>query len=119
MILLRQSAFILILVFTFSFSVSNAQDKKPKKTLKEKSIAMAVKLNKEVKLTKDQLIKVKAINDVYLKQKQTLSKELKQLKKEYKTKIEALLTEEQKQKKETLKKKKNKKEKEKKIDKKK
>ena len=109
----------LLLVFVMAFSAANAQSKKVKKTLEEKSIELAVKLNKEVKLSKEQLIKVKAINDAYLIRKAALEKELKQFKKEYKTKIEALLTDVQKQKKAALKMKKKKKEKEKKLNKKK
>ena len=105
--LLKKSAVLLVLVVTFS--VVNAQNKKQEKTPAQKSTELTEKLNKQVKLTKEQLVKVKVINDAYSEKKEALDKKIEvlenekdKLKKENKAKIEAILTAEQKKKKNAL-----------------
>jgi len=107
MILFKQS--VLLLVFVTTFYVCNAQDKKPTKTPLQKSAELTEKLNKELKLSKDQLVKVKVINDAYSEKKEALDKKIEalenekdKLKKENKAKIDVILTAEQKKKKNAL-----------------
>ncbi len=109
---------VLLTLFLFTVSICNAQSKKSKKTLEQKSSEMTGKLNKEVNLTATQISKVKAINTSYLERKKMLDDKIdalkkgkKKLKKERNTKIDTVLTDKQKKKRETLKKKKAKKKK--------
>jgi hypothetical protein len=88
--------------------ICNAQTKKQKKTLEQKSAEMTAELAKELKLTKPQKEKVKAIYLDYLKEKEVLEAKIDALKKARKEKINNLLTDEQKKKQEALKKKKKK-----------
>ena len=99
----------MLTLFLLAMSVCQAQSKKPKKTLEQKSIEMTKKLSKEVKLNKQQILEARAIYLAYLKDKAKLEDKIDDLKKGKKIKINALLTTEQKEKKEIAKKKKKKK----------
>ncbi len=103
-------------VLLMSVLVCRAQEKKAKKTPEQKAIKQTEKITKELKLNKEQQLKVKSINIEYYKKKDVLDekidvleKEKDKLKKERKANIEGVLTTEQKNKKEALKKKKKKK----------
>lgn len=98
----------LLILLILANTASYAQNKKPKKTLEQKSVGMTTKLHKEVKLTKAQSKEITAINLAYLKEKEILDAKLKAIKKNRNKKINVILTDEQKKKKEELKKKKKK-----------
>lgn len=95
----------LLSIFIVNFSVCGAQNKKPKKTIEQKSIEMTKKLSKEVKLTPAQETKATSINTSYLKQKKVLDAKIKQieikkkkLKKQRKAEMNKILTTSQKEK---------------------
>lgn len=101
--------YALLLAFVMTISVNYAQDNKPKKTVDQKSNELTDKLNKEVKLSKEQIIKIKAINTTYIEKKEILDEKIDvienekdKLKNENKTKIDAILTADQKKKKNAL-----------------
>lgn len=101
--------YALLLAFVMTFSVNYAQDNKPKKTVDQKSNELTEKLNKEVKLSKEQISKIKAINTTYIEKKEVLDEKIAvienekdKLKKENKAKIDAILTDDQKKKKNAL-----------------
>ncbi|MCB0401262.1 MAG: hypothetical protein KDD41_04210 [Flavobacteriales bacterium] len=89
-------------------TLCSAQKKKPKKTLEQKSVEMTTKLSKEVKLTKEQQVQIKAIYLNFLTEKEALDNRMKELKKAKKKKVDEILTDEQRKKREELKKKKKK-----------
>lgn len=104
--LLRLS--VLLSLFMLTFSICNAQKNKPKKTPEQKSVEMTAKLSKDVKLTKAQATKIKAVYLEYIKEKEALEEKIDALKKERNEKINVVLTDDQKKKREALKKKKKK-----------
>ena len=100
--------YLLIISALSLATVSSAQSKKANDKLVQKSIEKTNKLHKEVKLTKAQSEKIKAINLEYYIAKKELEDKLKALKKSKNKKIAVILTDEQKKKLESSKKKKKK-----------
>ena len=86
----------LILISTAAFSQVTNQQKPTKEEMEKRKQEFEDKMNKELKLTPEQIQQVNAIDQKYKGQEDTLRSQLKTLRESKKAEIDKVLTDEQK-----------------------